>query len=126
MIFFFEKKLLYRLIASKTPGRILPVFPTTVAADIAFNAMNIATCTLSNVPGPQEQCHLASVPLTNMEFYLFSGVGLYFGLFSYNGQVSATVNMDKKIGADPQNLVDLFIPAFEEIFQSTCGTSSAV
>ena len=109
------------LMAAKTPGRILPVLPTTTAVDVAFNAQNIATCMLSNVPGPQQQVHLAGEALDNMEFFLFGAVGMYIGIFSYNGMLSCTANMDAKIGADPHDFVRLFPVAFEEIYEGVCG-----
>lgn len=106
-----------RLISAKTPGRLLSTLPVNITVDAGLNAANLATAMLSNVPGPQQQCHLAGKPLDNMEFFLFSGVGLYFGIFSYNGKVTATANADKKTGADPHKLVNLFVPAFEEIYR---------
>ena len=104
----------------------MPALPLNPIVDIGLNAMNIATCMISNIPGPQEQCHIAGQKLVNMEFYLFSGVGLYFGVFSYNGMVSATANMDTKVGADVHQFVNLFIPAFEEIYQGVCGDSKGL
>jgi hypothetical protein len=95
--------------------------PTNTLVDFAFRASNIATCMLSNVPGPQQKVHLGGVALENMEFYLFGPVGVYFGILSYNGKVSVTANMDSKIGADPHKLVDLFPVAFEEIYKAICG-----
>jgi hypothetical protein len=109
------------LIAAKAAERILPVLPTTTSVDVAFNAQNIATCMLSNVPGPQQQVHLAGATLENMEFFLFGSIGVYFGIFSYNGSVSATANVDSKVGADPHKLVELFPVAFEEIYEGVCG-----
>jgi hypothetical protein len=109
------------MMAAKTPGRLLPILPGNTAVDVAFNAQNIATCMLSNVPGPQQQVHLAGAALDNMEFYLFSSVGVYVGIFSYNGKVSCTANMDEKIGADPHDFVKLFPTAFEEIYNGVCG-----
>lgn len=88
--------------------------------DLSFSAINIGTFIVSNVPGPQHQVYLAGVPLEKMEFYLFGGVGMYFGLFSYNGMVTATVSVDESLGVDAKTLVDLFPAAFEELYSNIC------
>ena len=76
---------------------------------------------VSNVPGPQQPVHLAGVKLDKMEFFLFSGIGIYFGIFSYNGMVSATVSLDQNVGVEPQLLVDFFPIAFETLYNEVCG-----
>jgi diacylglycerol O-acyltransferase len=115
-----------RAIVSKAADRTLPIVPATTAADLALNSLNLATCMLSNVPGPQQPVHLAGSLLENMEFFVVSPVGLYFGIFSYNGMVSATANLDQKVGADTKALVALFPVAFEEIYQGVCGTAAGM
>jgi len=110
------------LMAAKVPERILPVMPTTQAVDVAFNAANIATAMLSNVPGPQRQVHVAGETLENMEFFLFGAIGVYVGVFSYNGAITCTANVDTKIGVDPNDITRLFTVAFDEIYEGVCGS----
>ena len=98
----------------------MKVLSGTLISDTAFNAANIATCMLSNVPGPQTPIHIAGVLIENFEFYLFGLIGVYFGIFSYAGKISATVNVDKKTGVDPTKLVDMFVPAFRELYTEIC------
>ena len=102
---------------------MLPILPLNTTLDVAFSASNIATCCLSNVPGPQQLIHLAGAAVENVEFYLFGPIGVYIGVFSYNGAVSITVNADTKVGADPSHLCRLFVQAFEEIYKDVCGES---
>ena len=80
---------------------------------------------LSNVPGPQQLVHVAGIPLDNMEFFLFGAIGVYIGVFSYNGQVSCTANFDTKVGADPHKFADLFPVAFLEIYDGVCSPKPA-
>jgi len=55
--------------------------------------------------------------LQNFEFFLFSLIQCYVGIFSYNGEVSCTVNLDKQVKADPQLLANLFAKSFEDIYK---------
>lgn len=105
----------------KTTGKLLPVVPRKLFVDIVSNFVNIGTCTLSNVPGPQTPVHIANVLVTDMEFYFNSIIPVFFGIFSMNGQVSCTVTCDEKVGVDPQVLADLFLPSFESMYHEVCG-----
>ena len=52
-------------------------------------------------------------------FYALAPVGLYFGLISYNGKVSAGIVMDPKIKAEPKGLAQCWKPAFEELYEGS-------
>ena len=73
------------------------------------------------MPGPDHLISLAGADITGMEFFLFGLIGCYVGVFSYNGSIRVTVNVDKKMGVDQKALANLFFPCFEEIYESICG-----
>lgn len=57
----------------------------------------------------------------DFEFFLFTLIQTYIGIFSYNGMISCTVNLDKQVKADPQLLADLFVASFQQIYKDICG-----
>jgi len=113
------------VIAVKTADRVLPVVRKSLAISTARRLQSIPTCVVSNVPGPQTQVHLAGAPVMDFQFFLFAPIGIYFGIFSYNGYVAVTVNMDSKIGDNPDALVSLFPTAFDELYSAVCGETKA-
>jgi hypothetical protein len=56
---------------------------------------------------------MAGVVVCRFSFFLFSTLGCYFGVASYNGEISASVNLDASIGADPKQVVKHWSPEFE-------------
>jgi hypothetical protein len=56
--------------------------PRPVLLDQLLKAGNLTTGQLSNVPGPQEKVFMAGVPVEDMQFNLFTPVGLYFGILT--------------------------------------------
>lgn len=89
----------YRILKALTVS-----LPRRVLLDQLLNMANLATAQLSNVPGPQHAIKLAGVTVDDLCFYLFAPVGLYFGIMSYNGWVSAGVNVDGNTKVDPKML----------------------
>jgi hypothetical protein len=108
-------------ITEKVAQRLLPILTKDMIFQTTYNLMNLSTCIVSNVPGPQTVCHLAGAKITEFQFFLFTMCGIYVGMFSYNGQVSITVTMDGKVGDNPKELIDLLPPAFDEIYNDVCG-----
>jgi diacylglycerol O-acyltransferase len=106
------------------PGYVA-MLPRKILIDTLLGAANIATINISNVPGPQAQLTFGGVPVKRISFFLFSGVGFYVGLFSNNGQVSVSLNMDKSIGVDPKEVGKHWLPAFENVYKEICGSSSS-
>jgi hypothetical protein len=60
-------------------------------------ASNLTTAQLSNVPGPATQVSLGGQKILDLTFSLFTPVGMYFGVLSYNGVVTASVNLDSSL-----------------------------
>jgi diacylglycerol O-acyltransferase len=88
----------------KLAGVLTNILPRKVLLDQLLNMANLATAQLSNVPGPQAPITIAGVKVEDLSFYLFAPVGLYFGIMSYNGWVSAGVNVDGTTKVDPKML----------------------
>jgi len=92
------------LIQYKLLKGLTATLPRRVLLDQLLNMANLATAQLSNVPGPQHPISIAGVQVVDLTFYLFAPVGLYYGIMSYNGQVSAGVNVDGSTKVDPKML----------------------
>lgn len=89
----------YKILSALTAS-----LPRRVLLDQLLNMANLATAQLSNVPGPQHAIHIAGAKITDLSFYLFAPVGLYYGIMSYDGMVSAGVNVDGSTKVDPKML----------------------
>jgi len=100
----------YRLVSIITKA-----LPRKVLLDQLLNAANLTSGQLSNVPGPQTRVHIAGVPVTSLQFNLFTPVGFYFGILSYDGVVSASVNLDSSLGIDPKDLAKHWKSEFEKM-----------
>lgn len=99
-----------------TTGKVLMnVFPKKFVLNSMLNLVNKVTCMLSNVPGPQQAIHLTGVEVTDMNFYLFSPVGLYLGLMSYNGSVSLSINMDETLNLNPEDLTKHWAVQYQKL-----------
>ena len=76
---------------------------------------NLTTAQLSNVPGPANVISIAGAKVEDISFYLFAPVGLYFGIMSYNGWVSAGVNVDGSTEVAPKMLAKHWKPEFDAL-----------
>jgi len=109
-----------RLAYATLPG-YMATLPRPVLLKVLLDSVNISTAQLSNVPGPQVGVALAGAHVVRFSFFLFSTLGLYFGVASYNGEVSCSVNMDASIGQDPRQLVKHWGPQFEKMHAEIMG-----
>lgn len=92
------------LIQYSMMGVLTKSLPRRVLLDTLLNVANMTTAQLSNVPGPQTKVSMAGSSVEDLSFFLFTPVGLYFGIMSYNGEVSAGVNVDGTTSCDPKQL----------------------
>jgi hypothetical protein len=91
--------------------------PEHLLGDLVLNAANIGTAQLSNVPGPQTQSSILNgIKVRTMSFYLFSPLGLYFGILSYNGTVNAAINLDGGLGVDPKDVAKHWKKEFDLLY----------
>jgi len=99
--------------------------PERIMNDIVLNVANIGTAQLSNVPGPQAAASVLGIKIESMSFYLFSPLGLYFGILSYNGVVNAAINLDGGLGVDPKDVAKHwkkeFDALYDEVMEATSG-----
>lgn len=91
--------------------------PRRVLLDTVLGVANQGTAQLSNVPGPSEPIFLAGAKVEDLAFNLFTPVGLYFGLVSYNGKVTASMNVDGSSACDPKLLAKHWNLEFEALKQ---------
>lgn len=75
------------------------------------------TAVMTNVPGPQQTLYLAGARLKQMMFWVpqSGNIGVGVSILSYDGGVQFGLVTDKKLCADPQDVIDRFAPEFEKL-----------
>ena len=68
---------------------------------------------LSNVQGPRQRISMAGSELDSLSFYVFTDLGCYVGLISYDGKMSANVSMDATISIKPKDVCRQWTKQFE-------------
>lgn len=99
----------------KVASMLFPLLTLKGKNIMALNIGNKCTALLSNVAGPTSEVTMADNVLEDISFSLYSPLGLYLGLITYNGMLSCSVNADASI-PDPEELAKHWIPAFEELY----------
>ncbi len=76
-----------------------------------------ATAVMTNVPGPQHALYLAGSHLRRMMFWVpqAGNIGVGISILSYDGGVQFGLVTDKKLCAQPQAIIDRFLPEFENL-----------
>jgi WS/DGAT/MGAT family acyltransferase len=80
-------------------------------------------CVITNVPGPQFPLYSAGAKLVT-QFGLgpiFDGMGLIFPVFSYNGQITITVNSCREMMPDPDFFAKCLQESYDELKAATIG-----
>jgi len=103
------------LVQGKVGGFMARVMPLKAMNSQLLNLANKATAQISNVAGPQDVAHLAGVEVDDLMFYLFSPLGMYIGILTYNGKLSVAISLDSTIG-DPNMLAKHWNVEFEKLF----------
>lgn len=93
------------------------VVPRWFMLNTASGMVNLSSAQLSNVPGPSTPIHIAGAQVDDMQFNMFSPAGLYFGILSYNGKVTAGVNVDGTTSIDAKMLAKHWLREFEALKQ---------
>jgi len=76
-----------------------------------------ATTVLTNVPGPQKALFLAGSRINEMMFWVpqNGGIGIGISILSYNGQVYFGLISDRRLIADPGEIICRFKAEFEKL-----------
>lgn len=80
-------------------------------------------CVITNVPGPQFPLYSAGAKLVT-QFGLgpiFDGMGLIFPVFSYNGQITISVNSCREMMPDPDFFAKCLQESYDELKAATIG-----
>lgn len=88
-------------VATKGLGKTVP---TSLLITLVQRVNNKVTSMLSNVPGPDQKVSIAGTPVDDIQFLAYAPLGMYMGLISYNGKVSASIAMDTSVEVDPQGI----------------------
>jgi WS/DGAT/MGAT family acyltransferase len=96
---------------------VVGLCPKTVQDQVLDLLAAKATAVMTNVPGPQKPLYLAGARLTQMMFWVpqTGAIGIGVSILSYDGRVQVGLITDRKLVADPQEIVDRFRPEFEKV-----------
>lgn len=76
-----------------------------------------ATAVMTNVPGPQQPRYLAGARLKQMMFWVpqSGDIGMGVSILSYDGNVQFGLVVDRRLVAQPEQIVQRFRPEFEKL-----------
>eukprot|EP00397_Hematodinium_sp_SG-2012_P011545 GEMP01011685.1.p1 GENE.GEMP01011685.1~~GEMP01011685.1.p1 ORF type:complete len:483 (+),score=68.25 GEMP01011685.1:36-1484(+) len=101
------------------------VTPQPFSSKIICNVAGKQTAIFSNVAGPQTEVKIAGVPVDEMSFNALFGFGVYFGLITYNGKLSANVTTDCEVVDDASVLMRYFEEEFQHFYDESLGAHGA-
>jgi diacylglycerol O-acyltransferase len=93
------------------------LLPQPAQTQILSILANKASAVMTNVPGPQQQLYMAGAPLSQMMFWVpqSGDIGVGVSILSYNGGVQFGLVTDKRLCAQPQDIIDRFAPEFSAL-----------
>lgn len=100
------------IVQRKVAGTSVKISPRKFILKQIVKATTRATLMLSNVPGPQQPVYIKGKEVEEIDFFLSAPIGTYMGVFTYNGKVTLSVNSDKDLDYDPEDLVKHWTQAF--------------
>ncbi len=76
-----------------------------------------ASAVMTNVPGPQQALYLAGSQMSQQMFWVpqSGDIGIGVSILSYNNQVQFGLITDRKFVPEPADIVDRFMPEFEQL-----------
>ena len=85
------------------------------------------TAVVSNVPGPKAPLYLCGQRISEMYFWVpqSGSMGIGVSVLTYAGQVHVGMIADRSLVPQPQHVVDLFAPEFEQLQRSVGGRPAA-
>jgi WS/DGAT/MGAT family acyltransferase len=91
--------------------------PSTLQKPVLDLLSQKATAVLTNVPGPQQPIYLAGTPIEELMFWVPQNgqIGLGISILSYNGKVFFGLISDRRLVADPGDIIARFKPEFEKL-----------
>lgn len=99
---------------------VLGQFPSTVKEKAVQFFGRKASAVMTNVPGPQEQLHIADRRMQHvMPWVPRAGrIGLGVSIFSYNGEVRLGIACDAQLIPDPGTIIDGFEAEFDHLAEN--------
>ena len=91
--------------------------PSAVQKPVLDVLSQKATAVLTNVPGPQQPLYLAGAKMKEMMFWVpqNGGIGLGISILSYNGKVFFGMISDRRLVADPSQVISRFRTEFDKL-----------
>ncbi len=92
-------------------ARLYTRFGLSNTISVPFN------CVISNVPGPQFPLYSAGASLVTQYGLgpIFDGMGLIFPVFSYNGQITITINSCRDMVPDPDFFAECLQQSYDDL-----------
>jgi len=93
------------------------LMPSLIQKQVLSAMSRKATTVLTNVPGPRQQLYLAGSPLREMMFWVPQNgdIGIGISILSYAGKVQFGLMGDRRLIADPADVVAHFSAEFEKL-----------
>ncbi|HRR08067.1 MAG TPA: WS/DGAT domain-containing protein [Rhodothermales bacterium] len=111
------KRSLQPFIMLKAAAIVSNILPTNIARFVLNLFANKTTAVTTNVPGPQEDLHLAGQRVRSMMFWVptRARIGMGISILSMSGAVRVGIMGDTAILADPEAFANGFIAEFEHL-----------
>jgi diacylglycerol O-acyltransferase len=105
------------LVQAKISKVIAKIMPLKMLNAQITGVASKATAQISNVPGPQSTVYMAGVAVDDMRFLLYSPLGFYVGILTYDGKLSCSVCLDSAL-ADPALIAKHWVTEFDKFLAS--------
>lgn len=95
--------------------------PNTVQQQVLDTLANRASAVMTNLPGPQQPIYLAGAKLREIMFWVpqSGNIGMGLSVLSYNDGVQFGMITDKKLVADPEDIVARFAEQLDQLLLIT-------
>jgi diacylglycerol O-acyltransferase len=93
--------------------------PTSMQFGQLIKSFSKFTSMLSNVRGPDQKVSVCGCTVQDLRFYATAPIGLYFGVLSYAGTVTASVVLDSTCEADATAVAKHWGPAADILYKAT-------
>lgn len=121
-----EQKAMTNAVGAKLMTDLSQFVPSTTAAMAArlYTELGLSdsmappfNCVITNVPGPQFPLYSAGAKLVTQFGLgpLFDGMGIFFPVFSYNGQITLSVNSCREMMPDPEFFGQCLQDSYDEL-----------
>ena len=114
------------LIQQSLGNALFSILPMKTAIKMFTDFASLATAQLSNVAGPKTQAKFGNHKVQDMQFLLSAAVGCYFGLLSYNGNISCGICLDETTAANADDIAKHWKTEFDMLYEESMKYEGSV